>query len=100
MNAGGSARRCRQVLPNLVASETHDRRQQPHQSLSQLPQRSLSRPPSHRPRRRCVQAVLQYVEVHGTQIDNAEILELLIEAMKNEGVIVSSYIARNLSRLQ
>src|SRR5260370_14858133 len=87
MHALRSAGNSRQVGPYLVGAKAQDRRHQARQGLTDAPQRRLGRAPAARAGRRGVEAIFEDVKIHIAQIYSAELIQLMIDAMKAELLI-------------
>src|SRR5207302_3267812 len=86
-----------QVLPHFIASETHDRSQQPDHCLANPPQSGLRRAPSHRVRREGIKPVLGDVGVERAQLNRAEMIHALINLMERKLLVPSLYVRRQSS---
>ena len=76
-----------QILPDFFTSEAHDRRQQARQRLADAPDRGLRAAPRLRFRREDVEPVLQHVEIKRAQVDNAEMIQPVIDPVECKIVI-------------
>src|SRR5437660_10502878 len=72
------------MSPDLLAGETHERRQQTHRGFQNPPDDSLGGAATRRICRRGVKAILKHIEVERAQFDRAEIQNALVDFVKSE----------------
>src|SRR5208283_1752959 len=87
MYAGFAARDRRQMFPDLGGGEAHDRRDQAHKRLRDLPKYGLRGAARMARGREGVHAVLEHIEIKRTQVHNGELVHGLIDAMELEGLV-------------
>src|SRR6266849_10038384 len=78
------------LFPDFLGGECEQRSHQAHQGVSDSIERSLCTAPRGGSSRGCVQAVLQDIEVDGTQIDCREIVNRVIDLVERKLVVPGS----------
>ena len=72
----------RQRAPDLLGGERENRSQPANHCLGDMPQRGLRRASRTTVRRRGVKAILEHVEIQTAQIHDAEVVDLLVDAVE------------------
>ncbi len=87
-----------QFPPDLLGGERQHRGEPPNHRLRNVVHRGLRRSARHAVAWRCVQAVLQHIHVEAAQIDDAEIVDGLVNAVERVLAISVQHLCLNLRR--
>src|SRR5580692_12080972 len=90
MHAGFASFYLRQILPDLVGGESKDGRDQAHQRFGDAPQNGLRGAAFRALWRKRVEAVFEDVEVEGAQLNDAELVDGVVDAVELEVSVPSA----------